>query len=53
MPDGVMQWFDDETRGGVVVRAGRAYRARAADVDPDARRPGARVHFDVREEDLC
>ncbi len=50
MPDGVIQWFDAETGEGVVVRSGRRFRAFAADVEPVARQPGARVHFDVRRE---
>jgi RNA polymerase-binding transcription factor DksA/ribosome-associated translation inhibitor RaiA len=34
-----------------VVRGGRQYPVRAADVEPDARVPGARVHFDVKRHE--
>lgn len=50
MPDGVVQWFDSSTGEVSVLRGGRSHRARAADVEPAARRPGARVHFDVRRD---
>ncbi|HUZ19526.1 MAG TPA: sigma 54 modulation/S30EA ribosomal C-terminal domain-containing protein [Acidimicrobiales bacterium] len=50
MPDGVIQWFDATAGEGVVVRNGRRFRAFAADVEPVARRPGVRVHFDIRRE---
>lgn len=51
MPDGVLQWFDERSGQGVVVRAGRSYVAKAADVEASARRTGARVHFDVVRDD--
>lgn len=50
MPDGVMQWFDRKTGQGEVVRGGRSFRTYAADVEPAARWPGARVHFDLDDE---
>ncbi len=50
MPEGVVQWFSDRVGEGVVIRNGRRYPARAADVAPSARHPGARVHFDVRRD---
>lgn len=50
MPDGVMMWFDPRTGEGEVVRAGRLFAARVADIDPAARRAGARVHFDIRRD---
>lgn len=51
MPDGVLQWYDERSGVGAVVRAGRTYLARAADVETAARRAGARVHFDVARDD--
>jgi len=47
MPDGVVQWLDTSTGQVTVVRKGRPFRARIADVRPEARRTGARVHFDI------
>ena len=51
MPDGVMQWFDPKSGQGEVVRGSRAFRTYAADVEPAARWAGARVHFDLHDED--
>lgn len=51
MPDGVVQWFDTSTGEGRIVRGGRHYAVRAEDMDPKARVPGARVHFDCRRGD--
>ena len=50
MPDGVVQWFDPATGDGAVVRGGRVFAAAAIDVETVARRPGAHVHFDVRDD---
>jgi hypothetical protein len=50
VPDGVLQWFDPATGDGAVVRGGRVYAAAAKDVESVARRPGAHVHFDVRDD---
>jgi ribosome-associated translation inhibitor RaiA len=47
MPDGVMEWFDPSTGTGRIAKGGRAYTADAVEVEPSARIPGARVHFDV------
>lgn len=47
MPDGVVQWFDPAAGEAAVVRAGRVYRAEARELEPVARHPGARVHFDI------
>ena len=47
MPDGVMDWFDPATGTGRITKGGRTYTVYAADVEPSARIPGARVHFDV------
>lgn len=48
MPDGLMQWYDRRRGEGRVVRNNREYPVGAADVEPHARVPGARVHFDVK-----
>ena len=48
MPDGVLQWYDARRGEGRVVRGGREYPVRAADMEPSARVPGAHVHFDVQ-----
>lgn len=47
MPDGVVEWYDPWTGEADIAVAGRHLRARATDVEPVARRSGARVHFDV------
>lgn len=47
MPEGVVEWYDTEAGEGRIVRGGRRYTVRAADMDRHARWPGARVHFDV------
>lgn len=47
MPDGVVQWFDPTTGDGRILHAGRRFAARAEDMEPKARTPGARVHFDI------
>lgn len=51
MPDGLLQWYDDRRGEGRVVRGGREYPVRAADIEPGARVPGGRVHFDVRRHE--
>jgi RNA polymerase-binding transcription factor DksA/ribosome-associated translation inhibitor RaiA len=51
MPDGLLQWYDDRRGEGRVVRGSREYPVRAADIEPGARVPGARVHFDVRRHE--
>jgi ribosome-associated translation inhibitor RaiA len=50
MPDGVVQWFDASTGQAAVVRKGRRFSARITDVEPVARRAGARVHFDIHRD---
>jgi Sigma 54 modulation/S30EA ribosomal protein C terminus len=47
MPYGVLRWFDPRTGEAEIERRGRVYSARAHDVETAARRPGARVHFDI------
>ncbi len=47
MPEGVMEWIDGATGAGRIVRGGHRYSVALVDVEPDARVPGARVHFDV------
>ncbi|HEX6422578.1 MAG TPA: sigma 54 modulation/S30EA ribosomal C-terminal domain-containing protein [Acidimicrobiales bacterium] len=51
MPDGLLQWYDDRQGEGRVVRGGRRYSVRAEDMEPHARVPGARVHFDIKRRD--
>ena len=51
MPDGLLQWYDVRRGEGRVVLGGREYTVQAADVEPGARVPGARVHFDVKRHD--
>lgn len=51
MPDGVLQWYDARRGEGRVVRGGHEYPVRAAEVEPGARVPGARVHFDVKRHE--
>lgn len=46
MPTGVMQWFDPRSGEGVITSRRGDYAVRAEDVEPHARVPGARVHFD-------
>ena len=50
MPDGVVQWFDAATGDVAIVRAGKVFRSTAAELEPVARHPGVRVHFDIRRE---
>lgn len=50
MPDGVLQWYDEKTGEGAVVRSGQRFAVRHADIDPAARHVGARLHFDIRRE---
>jgi hypothetical protein len=47
MPDGVVMWFDVSAGEAGIRRLRRGYVARAADVEPEARYVGARVHFDI------
>lgn len=46
MPTGVVRWFDPKTGEGIVASRGREFAVRAEDLEPEARVPGARVHFD-------
>lgn len=50
MPDGVVQWFDAAAGEAAVVKAGRMFRAASGELEPVARHPGARVHFDIRRD---
>jgi ribosome-associated translation inhibitor RaiA len=45
-----MQWFDPATGDGAVVRGGGVFAVAAPDVESGARRAGAHVHFDIRDE---
>lgn len=47
MPDGLLQWYDAGSGEGRIVRGGREYPVHAGEMEPHARVPGARVHFDV------
>lgn len=51
MPDGMITWCDPATGEAEVARAGRRYASSVADIEPVARRAGARVHFDVARTD--
>lgn len=51
MPTGVMVWFDARSGDGRIAASGREYPVRGDDVEPRARRAGARVHFDVERID--
>ncbi len=50
MPDGVVQWFDEDRGEGRILHAGKRYVVRSEDTEPAARVAGARVHFDVQDE---
>ncbi len=47
MPDGVLQWCDTASGDAEIARGGRRYRAQLSEIEPPARHPGARVHFDI------
>ncbi len=51
MPDGVVHWFDTVHGDAEVVDDGHAYHVPAGSIDPPARHPGARVHFDLQRVD--
>jgi ribosome-associated translation inhibitor RaiA len=51
MPDGVVAWFDASAGEAGIRCRRRQFVARAADVVPEARHVGARVHFDIRRDD--
>jgi ribosome-associated translation inhibitor RaiA len=50
MPDGVVQWFDPASGDAAIVRGGKVFRAAATDLEPVARHPGVRVHFDIHRD---
>jgi hypothetical protein len=50
MPDGVVVWFDPKSGDARIVRGSHVYPVTAAEIDPRARRAGARVHFDIRRD---
>jgi ribosome-associated translation inhibitor RaiA len=50
MPEGVVEWYDTRAGEGRIVRSGRRYTVRDADIESRARWPGARVHFDVARD---
>ena len=51
MPEGVVRWFDESRGDAEVVRGGHLYYAPPGAVEPGARHPGARVHFDLERAD--
>lgn len=51
MPDGTVRWYDPHRGDAEVVRQGRAYAVPVGAIEPSARHPGARVHFDVERVD--
>src|SRR5690606_3957501 len=51
MPDGLLQWYDAREGVGRIARRGKRSPVRASDMEPRARVPGARVHFDIRRVD--
>jgi cold shock CspA family protein len=51
MSHGVMSWFDPSSGEGRVRRRSREFVALTGDVEPAARRAGARVTFDIRRVD--
>lgn len=50
MPDGVVQWFDPASGQAAIVRGGRVFPATTVELEPVARHPGARVHFDIQRD---
>ena len=51
MPDGRLQRIDAAKETAHIVRRGREFIASLSDVEPRARVPGARVHFDISRRD--
>lgn len=51
MPDGQVQWVDNDKGIAQVARRGREYRAPLAEFEAAALVPGARVHFDIVRDD--
>jgi hypothetical protein len=47
MPNGTIVWCDERSGDARIEHLGREYATRTADIEPDARVPGAPVHFDV------
>ena len=47
MPEGVVQWFDPGSGEGRIAKSGRIYAVAATAMEPAARVPGCRVHFDI------
>lgn len=48
MPTGRVVWFDDRSGDGSIRRDGHEYPVDRADIEPAARVPRARVHFDIK-----
>jgi len=51
MPEGVVRWFDESRGDAEILRDGRTYYAPPGVLEPGARHPGARVHFDIERVD--
>lgn len=51
MPYGLISWVDARTQQVGVQQASRTYHAKLSEVAPNARRVGARVHFDIARRD--
>ncbi|MGZ4209836.1 MAG: hypothetical protein ACXVQX_04510 [Actinomycetota bacterium] len=50
MPTGTVKWIDPRTGDGCIRHLGQDYPVRIEEVEPVARVPRARVHFDVRRD---
>lgn len=50
MPTGMVKWIDPRTGDGCIKRFGHEYPVRVEDVEPAARVPRARVHFDIKRD---
>lgn len=51
MPRGVVLWFEAVSGEGRIRRDGREYPVESTDIEPAARVPFARVHFDIKRQD--
>lgn len=47
MPKGTIIWYDEHSGDARIEHLGREYASHTAEIEPDARVPGAPVHFDV------
>jgi hypothetical protein len=51
MPRGVVIWFDQRAGEGRIRRDGREYPVTSPEIEPVARVPLARVHFDIKRRE--